>query len=795
MLQVLALWTLAVAQPVYKTLGGEIEFFIAHDCQPLDLALFVLGLSLLVPLLLALACAALRPLSSRAYAGAHIGLCAALAGVFGLQAAKAVGAPAGLDLLLAVAAALLTARGMARSAGFRRFLVVLSFSVLVCPVLFFNTGRISQLAMGVLNTDPVLPPVKATTPVVFIVFDEFPQYAILDRKGNVDASRFPNLATLAGQSTWYRYASATCDDTTVSVPAILTGTFPDPRRTPLISDHPKNLFTLLGATYQMKAEEFVTRLAPRGSGQTMSDSLRDRLLLLAEDTGIYFLHIALPTRMGSAWLPSVEFSWSGFARPGNAREARAADFERFVSKIQPSERPVLYYKLVTLPHYPYVYLPSGQEYDNSGAPVCDGLDDQVWRGEWEAQVALQRELLQSAFVDKLVGDLVARLKTVGLYDRCLLVITSDHGASFRGGVPHRQSTEDNLAEQLFVPLFIKEPGQKRGKVSLSNATSLDILPTVADILGISVPWETGGRSLRWAPDRPEGEKVFLGTLHAEKPTLFRAAAWEEAYQKTRTLAANLFPEPGLEGLYRIGPRHQELYGKSLETLAIGDPAAHEYELPFSGLLENVDPKAPFLPVRLKGDIAGAYQTEEPTPLAVAMHGKIAALSYLMRDGSFDTLLDPALLRPGDNSVQLFVIDGATLRPLLEKRRSYRVESDGVAEEEGESYPFLQTDSLLTSWVLEGNRVVLKGYAVPPAGETATRLMVFQGDRYVCDWQLKPNEALRFERDVPRELLGDQLPRLFVLFSGGGSVELAQRDNYALRTAVITSSGGQAAQEH
>ena len=50
---VLALWAIAVAQPVYDILGRNGEFFIAHRTQPVDLLLFAATVSLVLPLILA----------------------------------------------------------------------------------------------------------------------------------------------------------------------------------------------------------------------------------------------------------------------------------------------------------------------------------------------------------------------------------------------------------------------------------------------------------------------------------------------------------------------------------------------------------------------------------------------------------------------------------------------------------------------------------------------------------------------------------------------------------------------
>ena len=39
------------------------------------------------------------------------------------------------------------------------------------------------------------------------------------------------------------------------------------------------------------------------------------------------------------------------------------------------------------------------------------------------------------FLDRLIGRLVQHLKQVGMYDDTLIVITADHGVSFRAGRP------------------------------------------------------------------------------------------------------------------------------------------------------------------------------------------------------------------------------------------------------------------------------------------------------------------------------------------------------------------------
>src|SRR3954469_24811309 len=80
------------------------------------------------------------------------------------------------------------------------------------------------------------------TPVVLVVFDAFRVTLLEDADGNIDATRFPNIAALAGQATWYRNATTAHENTIFSVPAILDGRAPQPGTHPTLDSHPNNLF-------------------------------------------------------------------------------------------------------------------------------------------------------------------------------------------------------------------------------------------------------------------------------------------------------------------------------------------------------------------------------------------------------------------------------------------------------------------------------------------------------------------------------------------------------------------------
>ena len=378
-----------------------------------------------------------------------------------------------------------------------------------------------------------------------VIFDEFTLSALLNDADAIDAVRHPNFAALANTSTWYRNATSVADYTPLAVPAILTGTVPDHGRVPTVTEHPRNLFTLLGSAYDFWVSETITELCPpdlcRRSGAVRASAPALPPLLL--DSGLIFAHALAPHALRAA-LPDIQRQWSFQFRQWSlapivraVSEDRAASFRRFVAAIQPSERPALWFLHVLLPHYPYQYLPSGVSYDTPtiqfGTPaqhiqihdlrdleaaISDKLDVEYFTEGNREAARLQhlRYLKQVEFVDRLLGELLAHLREIGMFDKTLLVVTADHGVCLRAGCSPRFANEGNLSEIMSMPLFIKMPGQHEGRVDDRDAETIDILPTIADALGIVLPWPVDGVSLQAGP-AGRSEKALLTPLR-QKPT-------------------------------------------------------------------------------------------------------------------------------------------------------------------------------------------------------------------------------------------------------------------------------------
>jgi len=99
------------------------------------------------------------------------------------------------------------------------------------------------------------------------------------------------------------------------------------------------------------------------------------------------------------------------------------------------------------------------------------------------------------WADQAVGEVRAALEEAGLLDDTLLILTSDHGEALaeHGYMWHETVPFD---ETLHIPLLIRFPGGSLGRRVGALTQTVDVMPTILDMLGINAP--TGalqGRSL------------------------------------------------------------------------------------------------------------------------------------------------------------------------------------------------------------------------------------------------------------------------------------------------------------
>jgi hypothetical protein len=318
------LWAMAIAQPLFDVLADSPEFFVARGNTRADILIFALGLVLVPPTVLAAVVAAIPSGPVRTLV--RLVFVAVLAAAFVLQLLKDTGWTSGI--LIPVAAGLGVAFGYAytRVRPLRSGLTILSPLPLLVLVLFLFSSPVSKLilesddaARAEAGAGPTQP-----RPVVIVVLDEMTTSSLLDSHEEVDATRYPNFAALARTSTWYRNSTTVADVTTAAVPALLSGRRPGRDDLPILSDFPRNLFTMLGPGYHFEVEEPMTDLCPeRLCGKERRPPLGTRLGDLVDDLSVVSLHLLAPDDLEER-LPAVDRTFGGFRDTGRDR-APAAD--------------------------------------------------------------------------------------------------------------------------------------------------------------------------------------------------------------------------------------------------------------------------------------------------------------------------------------------------------------------------------------------------------------------------------------------------------------------------------------
>jgi len=517
LLSLLALVTFVIAQSVYEVLAANQDFLALRGVANQQLLDVILVFNVLPALLLFFLWVFLRRFHqniARWFLAAVYGL---LFLAFLLQVHNAYlydRQPFPHSYLLwLLPAVLLAIAAVRQEKAFRSFVVVLSPLVLIFPALFlFRTWADRDFRPADTGTAaPTVSPLKAgkLPPVFLLVLDELALPALLDASGQIDATRFPHFKELAGQSHWFRNATANSDQTVYSIPALLTGDWPL-RGAPSYAYYPDNLLALLQSDYEIYVYESLTQFcqperfhclsATRQGPTGRLEFLRDVFYLFADQV--------VPPDI-SLGLPDLRKTWGPFRNPPGLIRARLQRFEKVMDTIAtlPAKDNVFLFFHHMLPHSPYILTADGRLIDAS---------PHDFRPAFQGNAPLLRKLreqyqAQIAYVDSQLGRFLQQLRQAGLYDKSLLIVTADHGVSYRPEAPGRSLTEVegkvvNADLILRVPLFIKLPFQQAGVVSDRDVQLIDVVPTVAEVLHREVPWPHTGHSV-FAPSQAGRPKI------------------------------------------------------------------------------------------------------------------------------------------------------------------------------------------------------------------------------------------------------------------------------------------------
>lgn len=112
--------------------------------------------------------------------------------------------------------------------------------------------------------------------------------------------------------------------------------------------------------------------------------------------------------------------------------------------------------------------------------------DKIYKSPYDGEVA---------YTDVYIGKLVKLLKEKNVYDTTLIVVVGDHG---EGLGDHGEDTHGIFLYDttLKVPLIFHSPGRIPEQLVVDvQVRTIDILPTILDVLNISAPGDCQGKSL------------------------------------------------------------------------------------------------------------------------------------------------------------------------------------------------------------------------------------------------------------------------------------------------------------
>ncbi len=357
------------------------------------------------------------------------------------------GAPAAVGLLL-VAIFVFLPEWLSRS--IRILLAALSPASLVVVA---NIVASAAHPPPTVQVEPIAPSARAApatcSSVLALLFDELSFAYLYD--GTSVRAEYPAIRSLASTATSYLAVSSPGPDTLSSMPGYLTV-----RRNLHIAVEPTR----------------IVDITPSGS-TAVSATERDGLFAMArslgygtEMAGYYFPYCALlgnlvdrcrsfsfysisPVREGFSPLNPILTTlilWPRQFPLGLLKNVPFADLQRrmveatraFAERpLAPSEG-VFRFVHFSVPHLPFVFTAAG--YEPPFDPLRTSPDADYRR--------------QIAYVDRLVGDIVARMKRDGTFDDMTVVIFADHG--FRFGGEER--------DPRHIPFIVKLPGQGSGEI-------------------------------------------------------------------------------------------------------------------------------------------------------------------------------------------------------------------------------------------------------------------------------------------------------------------------------------------
>ena len=191
-----------------------------------------------------------------------------------------------------------------------------------------------------------------------------------------------------------------------------------------------------------------------------------------------------------------------------------------------------------------------------------GIEDFTWR-EWSRLVAMCCGYV--SLIDDQVARLRAALTETGVAADTALFYTSDHGGMV--GAHGLADKGPYLYDEICrIPLIAYQPGSSGGRRSDALAYNMDLMPTILELAGCSIPADLDAVSLLPIIDGQSesvrGDEPVLIEFHGHQ------APYEQRLVRTRT-AKYVFNAPDIDELYDLQRDPHELHNLAADPAHVG----------------------------------------------------------------------------------------------------------------------------------------------------------------------------------------------------------------------------------
>jgi arylsulfatase A-like enzyme len=255
--------------------------------------------------------------------------------------------------------------------------------------------------------------------------------------------------------------------------------------------------------------------------------------------------------------PMLESSYDKYTQQQYSPDLMLAEIKSFVT--QNKNNPFLLTWTTPVPHVP---LQAPQKWIDYYVEKFG--DEKPYLGEsgyFPARYPHAAYAAMISYFDEQVGELIAQLKELDIYNNTLIIFTSDNGPSFNGGTdsPWFESANPFKSEFGWGKTSLREGGIRvpmitvwQGKIKAGTSSDhisafWDVMPTFAEIAGVK-HFQSDGIS-------------FLPTLLGKKQRKHKYLYWEFP-ENEGSKAIRMGKWKGYIGNYKKGNRKMELYDLS-----------------------------------------------------------------------------------------------------------------------------------------------------------------------------------------------------------------------------------------